>query len=103
MIRMIASVSAVLFLSGCGGSENGACGAIEGQYTVTGTEQNGTCGPGAYPDTATITKSGSQYFISWSSVPGTTCSVTVENCNLSGSCVFDVSGTSVTNTYAYTF
>jgi hypothetical protein len=108
MTRIILAAVAAVIVGGCGGSDgnnnNGAtCGAIEGQYTVTGTEQNGTCGPGGYPDTATISKSGSQYSVTWSSSPGTKCPVTVTNCNLSGSCVFNAGGISVTNSYAYIF
>ncbi len=79
-----------------------SCGTITGQYSVTGYEQSGNCGPGAYPDTATIAKSGNSYSITLASF-GQACPAVLDGCLLTASCTLTTSIGNAQVSFAYTF
>lgn len=115
---MLKAMLVAVALCGCGGTPVDTGGTtqerptqqqptcvVDGRYRVIGSENaGGTCGAAAFPDTLTMSKSGSQYTMTWASLGSANgCAATVTGCSLTATCKYTWAGVSWTARYAYAF
>lgn len=100
MVRM---VFVVLVLAGCGEPDvdNPDCPMLK-SFTLNGHERVGSCGPGAFPDVASVQRIADTYLLSFKSVPGT-CRSVINGCNLRASCDWNLDGVEFHSEYDYNF